>query len=102
MAATYHSVIGTLKLHGGLFWDFSVLFSKISLTAAGTMLTGYPAKSHWLPVNVKFEADYLTKLVLGHFTVPFQWACPKLSAYDYFYDFMQNLHKEALELASSI
>ena len=40
MAATYHSVIGTVKLHGS-----SIL---------------------WLPANVKIKTNLLTKLGLGH------------------------------------
>ena len=43
MAATYHSVISTVKLHGSSVWNFigfgisSELFSKKSLMGAGTM-----------------------------------------------------------------
>lgn len=29
MAATYHSVIGTVKLHGGSIWNFIGTFFKI-------------------------------------------------------------------------
>ena len=42
MAATYHS---------------SELFSKISLTGAGIMLTWFLTKSLWLPANVKFKIN---------------------------------------------
>lgn len=38
MVATYHSVIGTVKFHGGSFWDFIGTF-VISLAGAGIMLT---------------------------------------------------------------
>ena len=35
----------------------SELFSKISLTGAGIMLTWFLTKSLWLPANVKFKAN---------------------------------------------
>ena len=57
MAATYHSVIGTVKLHGSSVWNFIGTFSKISLTGAGIMLTCFPTKSFWLPANVKFKTN---------------------------------------------
>ena len=57
MAATYHSVIGTVKLHGSLSGTSSELFSKISLTDAGIMLTWFLTKSLWLPANVKFKTN---------------------------------------------
>jgi hypothetical protein len=44
----------------------SELFSKISLMGAGIMLTWFLTKSHWLLANVKFRANLLTKLDLGH------------------------------------
>ena len=44
----------------------SGLFSKRSLTGAGITLTWFLTKSLWLPANVKFKADLLTKLDLGH------------------------------------
>lgn len=52
MAATYQSVIGTVKLHGSSVWNFIGTYFKISLTGAGTMLTWFLAKSLWLPANV--------------------------------------------------
>ena len=76
MAATYHSVIGTVKLHGGSVWNFIRTFLKISLTGAGIMLTWFLAKSLWLPAHVKFKANLLTKLGLGHSKVPFQRGMP--------------------------
>ena len=39
---------------------------KTSLTDAGIMLTWFLTKSLWLPANVKFKANLLTKLGLGH------------------------------------
>ena len=45
------------------------------------MLTWFLIKSLWLPANVKFKANLLTKLGLGHSKVPFQRGMPKLSAY---------------------
>ena len=57
MAATYHSVIGTVKLHGSSIWNFIGTFSKISLTDAGIMLTWFLTKSLWLPANVKFKTN---------------------------------------------
>ena len=44
----------------------SELFSKISLTGAGIMLTWFLTKSLWLRANVNFKTNYLTKLGLGH------------------------------------
>lgn len=44
MAATYHRVISTVKLHGHSVWDFSARFSKKSLKAAGTMLIWFLAR----------------------------------------------------------
>ncbi|WHX14133.1 hypothetical protein QMY64_03495 [Phocaeicola dorei] len=66
MAATYHSVIGTVKLHGSSIWNFIGFFSKISLTGAGIMLIWFLTKSLWLQANVKFKTNFLTKLSLGH------------------------------------
>ena len=57
MAATYHNVIGTVKLHGVLSGTSSELFSKISLTGAGIMLIWFLAKLLWLPANVKFKTN---------------------------------------------
>lgn len=45
MAATYHSVIGTVKLHGSSVWNFIGTFFKKSLT------------SLWLPAYVKFKTN---------------------------------------------
>ena len=39
MTATYHSVIGTVKLHGSSVWNFIGTFFKISLMDVGIMLT---------------------------------------------------------------
>lgn len=39
MVATYHSVIGSLKLQGGLARDFMGTFFKKSLTVAGIIRT---------------------------------------------------------------
>ena len=44
----------------------SELFSKISLTDAGIMLTWFLTRSLWLQANVKFKTNFLTKLGLGH------------------------------------
>lgn len=57
MAVTYHSVIGTVKLHGCSIWNFIGTFSKIFLTGAGIMLTWFLAKSLWLLANVKFKTN---------------------------------------------
>ncbi|EKC73177.1 transposase [human gut metagenome] len=57
MAATYHSVIGTVKLHGILSGTSSEFFSKISLTGAGIMLIWFLTKSLWLQANVKFKTN---------------------------------------------
>lgn len=57
MAATYHSVIGTVRIHGSSAWNFIGTFSKISLTGAGIMLTWFLTKSLWLPANVKFKTN---------------------------------------------
>lgn len=57
MAATYHSVIVMVKLHGSSIWNFIGTFSKISLTDAGIMLTWFLTKSLWLPANVKFKTN---------------------------------------------
>ena len=57
MATTYHSVIGTVKLHGSSIWNFIETFLKISLTGAGIMLIWFLTKSLWLPANVKFKTN---------------------------------------------
>ena len=47
MAATYHSVIGTVKLHGSSVWNFiGTFFQNIY-------------QSPWLPANVKFKTNQL-------------------------------------------
>ena len=45
MAATYHSVIGTVKLHGSSVWNFIGTFFKNIF------------KSLWLLANVKFKTN---------------------------------------------
>ena len=45
MAATYHSVIGTVKLHGSSVWNFIGAFFKNIF------------KLPWLPANVKFKTN---------------------------------------------
>ena len=45
MAATYHSVIGTVKLHGSSVWNFIGTFFKNIY------------QSPWLPANVKFKTN---------------------------------------------
>ena len=59
-----------------LFGTSSELFSKISLTDAGIMLTWFLIKSLWLQANVKFKTNLLTKLSLGHSNVFFQRGMP--------------------------
>ena len=58
MAVTYHSIIGTVKLHGSSIWNFIGTFSKISLMGAGIMLTWFLTRSLWLPANVKSKLIY--------------------------------------------
>ena len=57
MAASYHSVIGTVSFMAVLSGTSSELFSKISLMGAGIMLTWFLTKSLWLPANVKFKTN---------------------------------------------
>lgn len=57
MVATYHSVIGTVKLHGSSIWNFIGIFSKISLTGVEIMLTWILVKSLWLPANIKIKTN---------------------------------------------
>lgn len=45
MPATYHSVIGTVKLHGSSIWNFIGTFFKNIF------------QSPWLPANVKFKTN---------------------------------------------
>ena len=45
MAAAYHSVIGTVKLHGSSIWNFIGTFFKNIF------------QSLWLPANVKFKTN---------------------------------------------
>ena len=45
MAATYHSVIGTVKLYGSSIWNFIGTFFKNIF------------QSPWLPANVKFKTN---------------------------------------------
>ena len=66
MAATYHSVIGTVKLHGSSIWKFIGTFFKNIFNIVGIMLTWFLPKSLWLPASVKFKTNYLTELGLGH------------------------------------
>lgn len=58
MVATYHSVIGTVKLHGCSIWNFIRSFFKNILTGTGIMLTCFLTKLLWLQVNVKFKLIY--------------------------------------------
>ena len=56
MAATYHSVISTVKLHGSSSWDFiGTYFQKKSLTDAGTMPIWFRQESFWIQVNVNMQ-----------------------------------------------
>lgn len=57
MAATYHSVIRTVKLHAVLFGTSLEFFLK-KMMDVGIMLTWFLAKSFWLQVNVKFKIAY--------------------------------------------
>ena len=57
MAVTYHSVIGTVKLHGSSVWNFIGTFFKNIFNGAGIMLTWFLTESLWLPANVKFKAN---------------------------------------------
>ena len=45
MATTYHSAIGTVKLHGSSVWNFIGTFFKISLTGTRIMSIWFLAKS---------------------------------------------------------
>ena len=45
MVAIYHSVIGTVKLHGSSVWNFIGTFFKNIY------------QSPWLPANVKFKTN---------------------------------------------
>ena len=45
MAATYHGVLGTVKLHGSSVWNFIGTFFKNIY------------QSPWLPANVKFKTN---------------------------------------------
>lgn len=58
MAATYHSVISTVKLHGSSVWNFIGTFFKKSLTGAGTMLIWYPVRFLCLQVNAKLKTIF--------------------------------------------
>ena len=49
---------------------------NLSLTGIGITQSWFLAKSLWLPANVKFKANLLTKLDLGHSKVPFQRGMP--------------------------
>lgn len=70
MAATYHSILSTVRLHGCSYGTTSVHLSKIPLTDAGTMSIWCLAKSLWLQADVNFKNNYLTQLGLGHCLVP--------------------------------
>ena len=56
MAATCHSVISTVKLHGGSAGSTSGDFSKISLRGAGIISTWSLAESPWPRANVNFQS----------------------------------------------
>ena len=56
MAATYHSVIGTVKFHGSSVWNFIGIFLNI-FNSVGVVLTLCLAKSLCLSVNVKIEVS---------------------------------------------
>lgn len=76
MAATYHSVIGMLKLHGCSFWDFIGAFFKNIFNSCRDYVNMVSGKITLATSNVKFETNYLTKLILGHCKVPFQRGMP--------------------------
>ena len=57
MAATYHSVIGSVKLYGISIWNCIGTFFINIFNGAGIMLTWFPAKSLGLPANVKFKTN---------------------------------------------
>ena len=53
MAATYHNVIGMIKLYDSSIWNFMGTFFKISLMDIGIILICFQTKIIRLQANVK-------------------------------------------------
>ena len=57
MAATYHSMIGTVKLHGSSVWNFIGTFFKKIFNGCRDYVTWFLTKSLWLQANVNFKTN---------------------------------------------
>ena len=55
--ATYHNVIGTVKLHGSSVWNFIGTFCKNIINGCRDYVNMVPGKILWLPANVKFKTN---------------------------------------------
>ena len=65
MAATYHSIISTVKLHGSSVWSDIDKFFKKSLRVAGVILHSYPLVSDWNSPQCEFTIDFFYKVNKG-------------------------------------
>ena len=57
MAATCHSVIGMVKLHGSSVWNFIGTFFKNIFNGCRDYVNMVPDKIFGLPANVKFKTN---------------------------------------------
>lgn len=81
MAATYHSIISTVKLHGSSVWSDIDRFFKKSLRVAGVILHSYPLVSDWNSPQCEFTIDFFTKSIkVGTEKCLLFGVCPKLTA----------------------
>ena len=84
MAATYHSIISTVKLHGCSVGSYLGKFFKKSLRGAGIILHSYPLVSDWSSPQCLFTIEFLTKSIkVGTEKCLLFGVCPKLTAYTY-------------------
>ena len=60
MAATYHSIIGTVKLHGCSVWNFIGTFFKNIYNVCRDYVNMVPGKITLASANVNFKTNYLT------------------------------------------
>lgn len=57
MAATYHSVIGTVRIHGCSVWNFIGTFFKNIFYGFRDYVNMVPDKIFWLQANVNFKTN---------------------------------------------
>ena len=72
MVATYHSVIGTVKIHGCSIWNFIRTFFKNIFDWYRDYVNMLPDKITLATGQCKIQTNLLTKLYLEHSHVSFQ------------------------------